>query len=61
MLPPSLGLNGSDVRWTIQVRNTGTFEVDQCVVNDPDLLTTAKGLAGGVPAGAVLMRSEIAN
>jgi acetylornithine/succinyldiaminopimelate/putrescine aminotransferase len=26
----------------------------------PDLLTTAKGLAGGFPAGAVLMRPEIA-
>jgi acetylornithine/succinyldiaminopimelate/putrescine aminotransferase len=27
---------------------------------EPDLLTTAKGLAGGIPAGAVLMRPEIA-
>jgi len=27
---------------------------------EPDLLTTAKGLAGGLPAGAVLMRPEIA-
>jgi acetylornithine/succinyldiaminopimelate/putrescine aminotransferase len=27
---------------------------------EPDLLTTAKGLAGGFPAGAVLMRREIA-
>jgi len=27
---------------------------------EPDLLTTAKGLAGGMPAGAVLMRPEIA-
>jgi acetylornithine/succinyldiaminopimelate/putrescine aminotransferase len=26
---------------------------------EPDLLTTAKGLAGGIPAGAVLMRPEI--
>lgn len=26
----------------------------------PDLLTTAKGLAGGVPAGALLMRADIA-
>lgn len=26
---------------------------------EPDLLTTAKGLAGGFPAGAVLMRPEI--
>jgi acetylornithine/succinyldiaminopimelate/putrescine aminotransferase len=26
----------------------------------PDLLTTAKGLAGGLPAGAVLMRADIA-
>jgi acetylornithine/succinyldiaminopimelate/putrescine aminotransferase len=26
----------------------------------PDLLTTAKGLAGGFPAGAVMMRDEIA-
>ena len=28
---------------------------------EPDLLTTAKGLAGGIPAGAVLMRPEIAS
>ncbi len=27
---------------------------------EPDILTTAKGLAGGIPAGAVLMRPEIA-
>jgi len=27
---------------------------------EPDLLTTAKGLGGGIPAGAVLMRPEIA-
>jgi acetylornithine/succinyldiaminopimelate/putrescine aminotransferase len=27
---------------------------------EPDLLTTAKGIAGGIPAGAVLMRPEIA-
>jgi acetylornithine/succinyldiaminopimelate/putrescine aminotransferase len=27
---------------------------------EPDLLTTAKGLAGGIPAGAVLMRPEVA-
>jgi acetylornithine/succinyldiaminopimelate/putrescine aminotransferase len=27
---------------------------------EPDLLTTAKALAGGLPAGAVLMRAEIA-
>jgi len=27
---------------------------------EPDLLTTAKGLAGGIPAGAVLMRPAIA-
>ena len=27
----------------------------------PDLLTTAKGLAGGLPAGAVLMRQEVAS
>jgi len=27
---------------------------------EPDILTTAKGLAGGLPAGAVLMRPEIA-
>jgi acetylornithine/succinyldiaminopimelate/putrescine aminotransferase len=27
---------------------------------EPDLLTTAKGLAGGFPAGAVLMRREVA-
>jgi acetylornithine/N-succinyldiaminopimelate aminotransferase len=27
---------------------------------EPDLLTTAKGLAGGLPAGAVLMRPEVA-
>ena len=27
----------------------------------PDFLTTAKGLAGGLPAGAVLMRPEIAS
>jgi len=27
---------------------------------EPDLLTTAKGLAGGLPAGAVLMRNELA-
>lgn len=26
---------------------------------EPDLMTTAKGLAGGIPAGAVLMRPEI--
>ena len=26
----------------------------------PDLLTTAKGLAGGIPAGAVIMRNDIA-
>jgi acetylornithine/succinyldiaminopimelate/putrescine aminotransferase len=26
---------------------------------EPDLLTSAKGLAGGIPAGAVLMRPEI--
>lgn len=28
---------------------------------EPDLLTTAKGLAGGIPAGAVLMRPEVAS
>ena len=28
---------------------------------EPDLLTTAKGLAGGIPAGAVMMRPEIAS
>jgi acetylornithine/succinyldiaminopimelate/putrescine aminotransferase len=28
---------------------------------EPDLLTTAKGIAGGIPAGAVLMRPEIAS
>lgn len=28
---------------------------------EPDLLTTAKGIAGGIPAGAVLMRPEIAH
>jgi acetylornithine/succinyldiaminopimelate/putrescine aminotransferase len=27
---------------------------------EPDLLTTAKGLAGGIPAGAVLMRAALA-
>lgn len=27
----------------------------------PDLLTVAKGLAGGLPAGAVIMRSELAS
>ena len=27
---------------------------------EPDILTTAKGLAGGIPAGAVLMRPEVA-
>jgi acetylornithine/succinyldiaminopimelate/putrescine aminotransferase len=27
---------------------------------EPDILTTAKGLAGGIPAGAVLMRPELA-
>ena len=27
---------------------------------DPDILTTAKGLAGGLPAGAVLMRADVA-
>ena len=27
---------------------------------EPDLLTSAKGLAGGIPAGALLMRPEIA-
>jgi acetylornithine/succinyldiaminopimelate/putrescine aminotransferase len=26
----------------------------------PDILTTAKGLAGGLPAGAVIMRQELA-
>jgi acetylornithine/succinyldiaminopimelate/putrescine aminotransferase len=28
---------------------------------EPDLLTAAKGIAGGIPAGAVLMRPEIAH
>jgi acetylornithine/succinyldiaminopimelate/putrescine aminotransferase len=27
---------------------------------EPDLLTAAKGIAGGIPAGAVLMRPEVA-
>lgn len=35
------------------------FGIEHCGV-DADILTAAKGLAGGLPAGAVLMRPELA-
>jgi len=38
----------------------GEFFGAQLLNVEPDLLTTAKGLAGGLPAGAVIMRPELA-
>ncbi|GGJ03215.1 acetylornithine aminotransferase [Alicyclobacillus cellulosilyticus] len=42
------------------VGRTGTFFAFEQVGLKPDIVALAKGLAGGVPAGAVLARAEIA-
>jgi acetylornithine/N-succinyldiaminopimelate aminotransferase len=42
------------------VGRTGSFLASSCAGIRPDIVTLAKGLAGGVPVGAVLARGEAA-
>lgn len=42
------------------VGRTGTFLASEALVPDPDMVTLAKGLGGGVPIGALLMTDGVA-
>jgi acetylornithine/succinyldiaminopimelate/putrescine aminotransferase len=43
------------------VGRTGTFSISQQIGVDPDLITMAKSLGSGIPVGAVLASSSMAN